>query len=126
MADIYYIDLDSGSDAASGVDWANAWKTITNGATAARILPSDTIRISKTPDPVSIGNGTWTDLSKTVTLASAQTLTIDLCESVWTANGSGDCTPSTDIDEKQGSTSMKLLLDASVQTATMQAYFQIS
>lgn len=57
----FYIDLDNGSDAADGSSWANAWKTITSGATAARIAPGDTIRISKTPDPVSIGNGTWTD-----------------------------------------------------------------
>lgn len=57
---IFYIDLVSGSDAASGADWANAWKTISGGATAARIAPGDTIRISKTPDPVSIGNGQWT------------------------------------------------------------------
>jgi hypothetical protein len=55
----YYIDLDNGSDAGTGADWANAWKTITNGATAARIAPGDEIRISKTPDPASIGNAKW-------------------------------------------------------------------
>jgi hypothetical protein len=36
------------------------WKTITNGATANRIVPGDTIRIMASPDLTSIGNATWT------------------------------------------------------------------
>ena len=40
---IYYIDPENGSDAGTGVDWANAWKTITDGATAARTAPGDKI-----------------------------------------------------------------------------------
>lgn len=58
---VYYIDLDNGNDSNNGSSWALAWKTITNGATAARIAPGDEIRVSKTPDPVSIGNASWTD-----------------------------------------------------------------
>jgi hypothetical protein len=58
---IFYIDLYNGNDANNGSTWALAWKTITNGATAARIAPGDEIRISKTPDPVSIGNASWAD-----------------------------------------------------------------
>lgn len=59
----FYIDLDNGNDSSDGTTWGNAWKTITSGATAARIAPGDVIRISKTPDPTSIGNGTWTSVS---------------------------------------------------------------
>lgn len=44
-----------------GSSWADAWTTISSGVTAARIAPGDTIRISKTPDPVSIGSASWTD-----------------------------------------------------------------
>ena len=55
-----------------GSSWADAWLTITSGATAARIAPGDIIRISKTADPVGKGFATWTSLSKTVTL-TAQT-----------------------------------------------------
>lgn len=44
-----------------GSSWADAWQTITSGATAARIAPGDTIRVAKSPDPVSVGNATWTD-----------------------------------------------------------------
>lgn len=60
MASTFYLDLYNGNDSSDGTSWANAWKTITGGPTAARIAGGDTIRISKTPDPVSIGNGKWT------------------------------------------------------------------
>lgn len=72
----FYIDLDNGNDSSDGTTWGNAWKTITSGATAARIAPGDVIRISKTPDPTSIGNGTWTSVSSatapsTISIASS-------------------------------------------------------
>lgn len=57
---IYYLDYLNGNDANNGSTWALAWKTITSGATAARIAPGDVIRIAKSPDPVSVGNGIWT------------------------------------------------------------------
>ncbi len=105
-----------------------AWKTITSGATAARTAPGDTVRIAKSPAPVSMGNGTWNNLSKTVTLASAQNATIDLCEAAWTANGAGDTTvalTAVATDAKQGSYCMKLTLDAAPQASVMQAYYDI-
>lgn len=37
------------------------WKSLTNGATAARLQPGDTVRIMGSPAPTSLGiNGTWT------------------------------------------------------------------
>ena len=56
----YYIDFEGGNDASAGTSFATRWKTITNGATAARIAPGDTIRIMASPDPTSIGSATWT------------------------------------------------------------------
>ena len=56
----FYIDQDGGNDASAGTSFATRWKTITNGATAARIAPGDTIRIMASPDPTSIGSATWT------------------------------------------------------------------
>jgi parallel beta-helix repeat protein len=114
----YYIDLDNGSDSADGTTWANAWKTITLGATAARIAPGDIIRISKTPDPTSIGNATWTNLSKTVTLASAQT---ELLYNGTGLTASGDSSLSS-ITGKYASNANKITLDSSPQTSTLQAY----
>lgn len=121
---IFYLDYENGDDVNDGSDWANAWKTITNGATAARIAPGDIIRIAKSPAPTSIGNVTWTNLSKTVTLASAQNLTIDLCETIWT--GAGDTTITllaTTSDGKEGSYCMKLTVDSSPSASILQAFF---
>lgn len=56
----YYIDYENGNDANDGLSFANRWKTMTNGATAARIAPGDEIRIMASPDPTSIGSATWT------------------------------------------------------------------
>ena len=56
----FYLDFDGGNDANNGTTFALRWKTITNGATAARIAPGDTIRIMASPDPTSIGSATWT------------------------------------------------------------------
>jgi hypothetical protein len=57
----YYLDYENGNDANDGLSFANRWKTMTTGATAARIAPGDTIRIMGSPDPTSLGIGaTWT------------------------------------------------------------------
>ena len=56
----FYLDQDGGNDANNGTTFALRWKTITSGATAARIAPGDTIRIMASPDPTSIGDATWT------------------------------------------------------------------
>lgn len=109
-----------------GMNWTDAWKTMTTGATAARIQPGDTIRIAKSPAPASIGTATWTDLSRAVTLSSAQTTTIDNCETAWTANAAGDSTVTRDAtatDSKEGSYCMRITLDASPQINMLQAYF---
>lgn len=55
----YYVNPVSGNDANDGLTFANAWKTITDGATAVRIAPGDFIRVMKTPDPTLIGPGKW-------------------------------------------------------------------
>jgi hypothetical protein len=88
---IFYIHPESGNDAAPGTSWAEAWQSMDLGATAARIAPGDTIKIAKSPDPTGIGNATWNNLSKVVTLESALTLNVDLCNAVWSyaANVSG-------------------------------------
>jgi hypothetical protein len=57
----FYLDFEGGNDANDGTTFANRWKTITSGATAARTAPGDTIRIMGSPAPTSLGqNGVWT------------------------------------------------------------------
>jgi hypothetical protein len=58
---IFFLDYEGGSDAADGLTFPNRWKTITAGATAARIAPGDTIRVMGSPAPTLVGNGTWTN-----------------------------------------------------------------
>src|SRR4030066_1023508 len=124
---IFYLDYENGNDSNDGSTWALAWKTITSGATAARIAPGDVIRIAKSPAPVSLGTtGAWTNLSKTVTLGAAQTLNIDLVEANWTAIAGGDTTPTlvgVATDAKPGSNCVRLTLDSSPQANVGQAYF---
>jgi hypothetical protein len=50
------VDFDSGGHMDIAADFTYcAWKTITTGATAARIAPGDVIRIAKSLDPTSLG-----------------------------------------------------------------------
>jgi hypothetical protein len=91
----FYIDPDSGSDANNGTSFALAWKTFKSGATAARIAPGDVIRVKASPLPTSLGvNATFTNASDTITLASAVTANVDLCESAWTASANVTCNTS--------------------------------
>ena len=93
----FFLDYENGNDANTGADWANAWKTITAGPTAARIAPGDRIKIAKSPAPASIG-----------------------CESGWVAAGSATVThPTTDM--KSGSARVNVT-KASYATATLYAY----
>jgi hypothetical protein len=57
----FYLDFEGGNDANDGTTFANRWKSLTTGATAARTAPSDTVRIMGSPAPTSLGqNGVWT------------------------------------------------------------------
>lgn len=65
---IKYIDFVNGNDASDGSTWALAWKSLTTGATAARIAPGDEIRIAKSPDPTSLGQtALWTGIDRIYT-----------------------------------------------------------
>jgi hypothetical protein len=91
----YYMDYINGNDAADGSTFATAglpstgpWKTITSGATAARIAPGDTIKIAKSAAPTSLGiNGTWTDGSIPATVAIVSSTNATPIEITATAHG---------------------------------------
>lgn len=107
-----------------GSSWTDAWLTPTSGATAARVAAGDEIRIAKTNDPVSIGNATWTSLSKTITLATAQTATIDNCEVAWTAANSG-AVSRVSGSNKQGTYHMQITTAAATVANTKYAYYTL-
>jgi hypothetical protein len=78
-----------------------AWKTITSGATAARIAPGDTIRMRDAandlpgsatyvdPGPTSLGHADWANDSAIITLETACTANISTCETVHDTPTSG-------------------------------------
>jgi hypothetical protein len=85
-----------------GSSWADAWFTIISGATAARIQGGDTIRISKNDETSTGVDATFASGSKSVTLASAITKTVEHGVSGWTA--SANVTASTNASRKYGAT----------------------
>lgn len=114
----FYLDFEGGNDSNDGTTFANRWKTITSGATAARTAPGDVIRIMKSPDPVSLGvNGTFTKQSHTITLASAVTANISLCQAAWTA--SANVTTTTSATRKEGTLSTSIAPAAAFTTGLL-------
>lgn len=111
---IFYIDPENGNDANDGLSFANRVQTFASGLTAARIAPGDQVRMIASPDPASVGNATWTNGSRTVTLAAAKTVTIDNGETAWTA--SANVTATANTTRKQGATSAQLVVAAAFTT----------
>jgi hypothetical protein len=74
---IWYLDFVNGNNANTGASWAQALATVAGVTSGKGLAAGDTVRIAKTPDKVSIGNGTWTTgpipATKTVTAASNAT-----------------------------------------------------
>ncbi len=85
-----------------GSSWADAWLTTTSGGTAARIQPGDTMKYPKSVEVSAGVNATFTSGSKSITLASALTKTIEHAVSGWTA--SANITGSTNTSRKYGAT----------------------
>lgn len=118
----FFLDFTAGNDANDGTTFANRWKTFTSGATAARIAPGDTIRVMASASEQSLGiNATWTQDSKTVTLASALTTTITNCETAWTASANVTATADTS-GFKEGTHNAKLAI-AGAFTTGLAAFF---
>ena len=115
----FYLDFANGNDANDGSSWAQAWKTITAGPTAARIAPGDIVRIAETEAPTSLGNGTWTLGSQNITLASAATLLVDACDGAtgdWIQSANVTETKETALYFKEGTGSRKLVIAAGFTT----------
>lgn len=116
----FYMDPVGGNDANAGTSFANRWKTFTSGGTAARLAPGDTIRYIASPAPTSLGNATWTNGSRTITLATACNLTIDNCETNWTPSANVTASLDTSLF-KQGTHGQSLAI-ASGFTTGLVAY----
>lgn len=112
----FFLDMESGNDANDGTTFANRWKTLDTGATAARIAPGDVIRIKETASATSLGvTALWTDNSSALTLTSAVNQTVDNCEGTWTASANVTFTSST-TNYRQGTKSVQLAIAAGFTT----------
>jgi len=120
----FYLDNEGGNDANDGLSFANRWKTFALGATAARIAPGDTIRVMASPDPTSLGiNGTFTDLSETVTLASSLNTLITNCDTAWTASPNVTCSADTSVYRTSTGSASQVI--AGAFTTGLAAYFDL-
>lgn len=99
----FFLDPEGGNDANDGLTFATRWKTIQGGATSARVAAGDTIRLIASPDPVVIGDATWTDNSGDITWAAPVNTIVDDCEVAWTAATSINTSTNTSR-RKNGST----------------------
>lgn len=110
----YYLDFEGGNDGNDGTSYANRRRTLTD-FTAGDLAPGDTIRIMASPAATSLGQtAAWTDLSPTVTLNSAVTANISLCQAAWTA--SANVTTTTSTTRKEGTVSTQIVLAAGFTT----------
>jgi hypothetical protein len=104
-----------------GSSWTDGWLTISSGPTAAKTQLGDTIRISKTDDPVPLGDADWTNLSKTVTLSTPPPLqVIDLVDSAFTM--ANTATSQTTTSRKQGTLAAGLYKSTSIVANTLYGY----
>jgi hypothetical protein len=109
----------------SGTSFANRWRTVSTGATAARTAPGDTIRLRATPNATLVGNATWTQYSKTVTLASAVTQNIHTCDAVWTGAANVTATQNTSTSRREGTACASLVIATAFTTGKV-AYVNVA
>lgn len=105
----------------TGTSFANRWRSATNGATTTRIAPGDTIRLMASPEPTLLGNATWTNLSKNVTLPATVTAVVNNCDSNWVASTNATCSLNTS-SYKQGTSAVGIAIVDAFTTGLV-AYF---
>jgi hypothetical protein len=101
----YYLDYKNGNDNNDGLGWSTTKRTL---SALSNLNPGDIIKFAKSPPPVSIGNATWTNLSKAVQLATVQNAIIDQCETTWTAANSNVSCDTITAFHKSGSYSISI------------------
>lgn len=106
----WFVDPEAGADANAGTSFALRKRTLG----AITLAAGDAVRVIASPSPISLGSATWTDNSSTVTLGTAQTLTVDDCETAWTA--ATNVTANTSTTRKQGTLAATFLIASGFTT----------
>jgi hypothetical protein len=89
-------------------------------AASAAAVAGDTVRCMSSPGPTLVGNATWTQNSRTITLAGAVTVDIATCDSAWTAVT--NVTATTSSANKEGTNAASIAIAAAFTTGKA-AYF---
>ena len=111
----YYVDLVNGNDSNAGTSFATRKKTVASAITAGATA-GDMVRVMASPAATDTGiQATWTNGSGTVTLASAVTLTVDNCETAWTAAANVTATANS-TNFRQGSASASMAVAGAFTT----------
>ncbi len=118
-----YLDLVNGNDSNDGLSWATAYKSFGQAINVASA--GDRIKLKETPS-YSIGNASWTNLSKTITLANAQTKDICDCDTVWVKDGASSVSRSTSSPIKQGNAYVSITIPGTSNLNSLMAHFEIS
>jgi len=116
---ILYVDIEGGNDANNGLTFANRKRTITSASTSAS--PGDTVRIMGNPDPLLLGNCSWTNLSPTLTLPAAATQLL-YEDGTWVAATNVTATAST--TRRSGLTSAQFVIATAFTTGKI-GYFDL-
>jgi len=116
----FYLDPVNGSDAADGLSFANRWKTLTNGATAARIAPGDEIRFIES-DINNLGAAQWTDDSGVITPVTSRNKLVDAGDGTgWVASTNVTVTSSTTAaNRKTEATALRIAVASAFTTGKM-------
>lgn len=107
-----FVDYINGNNANDASSYAQRRQQVSGTSVSA----GDVIRIAKSPDATDSGiTATFTDQSISVTLGSALTTTVDLCETAWSSDDASiTCDVST--TRKQGSQSCSFAVDGAFTT----------
>lgn len=124
---IWYLDYTNGNNANAGTSWGAARKNLT-ALTTANLAPGDTIKIAKSPDPVSTGvNGAWTNLGQYAQASTALNATVHDCQTNWTAGTNVTTSLITTASfQKCLTNTLSIVTNASVTGAQLLAYKAIS
>lgn len=98
-----------------GLSFASRWRTLAYGATDARVEPGDIIKMMASPQPTLVGNATWNQNSKVVTLDAPVTQNISTCEVAWTA-ATNVSTSATTTNCKEGTRCAQMTLATAFTT----------
>lgn len=113
----------NGSDSSNGLSWATAKLTL--ASIEAVRAAGESVKVCKTPNPVSLGTVTATRGSKSLTFPADVIRTVSNCETSWTAANGASTSLVTTVGStfvKEGTYRVSVTVPASPATNTLYSY----